>query len=276
MDFGPSQFCKAKPPLLGCSFGRVGLSSISTDDPALSDSGRIIRCGRWIVVRYELTLFLSVIGLFVGMIVLGRLGSHVPFIRAGRTPEGAWEGTGIVDSAVFGLLALLVAFSFSGAMSRLDIRRNLVVEEANAIGTAYQRLDLLPKESQVALRTTFKRYLDSRLETYRRLPDVEAALSEFRNSKRLQDEIWNQALLAARDIQPATMLLVPALNQMFDITTARTINAIYMHPPGIVFAMLYGVALLGAALVGYEMAKGKGPIWLHLPSSPPQPRLRSM
>lgn len=231
----------------------------------MPDSGRIISSGPVdIVLGYELSLFLSVIGLFAGMVVLGRLGSHVASMRASRTPDGAWEGTAVVDSAVFGLLALLIAFSFSGAMSRLEIRRNLVVEEANAIGTAYQRLDLLPKESQPALRATFRRYLDSRLETYRLLPDDEAALSEFKNSKRLQDEIWNQTLLAARDVQPATMLLIPALNEMFDITATRTINAIYMHPPGIVFAMLFGVALLGAALVGYEMAKGKGRIWLHL------------
>lgn len=217
-----------------------------------------------IIVGYTLSLVLSVLGLFAGMVIVGQLGYQVALRRASRTPEGAWEGTGVVDGAVFGLLALLVAFSFSGAMSGLNIRRNLVIQEANAIATAYERLDLLPPDTQPALRETFRRYLDSRLKSYRLLPDVEAALSEFKNSKRLQGEIWSQTLQAARDTQPARMLLVPALNEMFDIATTRTINAIFVHPPGIVFAMLCGVALLGSALVGYEMAKGRGRIWLHL------------
>ena len=60
-------------------------------------------------------------------------------------PEGAHTGTGPVEGAVFALFGLLVAFSFSGAAERFDVRRQLIVEEANAIGTAYLRIDLTPQ-----------------------------------------------------------------------------------------------------------------------------------
>ncbi len=67
-------------------------------------------------------------------------------------PAGALAGIGAVEGAVFGLVGLLIAFTFSGAGTRFDTRRQLVVEETNAIGTAYLRLDLLPAALQPALR----------------------------------------------------------------------------------------------------------------------------
>ena len=87
-------------------------------------------------------------------------------------PVGARAGAGVVDGAVFGLLGLLVAFTFSGAATRFDARRQLVVEEANAIGAAYLRLDVLPAAAQPALRARFREYLDSRLAAYRAVPDM--------------------------------------------------------------------------------------------------------
>ena len=101
-----------------------------------------------------------------------------------------------MDGAVFALLGLLVAFTFSGAASRFDARRHLIVEETNAIGTAYLRLDLLPASAQPALRDLFRRYLDSRLEVYRKLPDLDAAKAELARSTQLQGEIWSQAVAA--------------------------------------------------------------------------------
>ena len=72
---------------------------------------------------------------------------------------------------MFALFGLLIAFTFSGGASRLDTRRQLIAEEANAIGTAYLCLDLLPASDQPALRGLFRDYLDSRLAVYRKLPE---------------------------------------------------------------------------------------------------------
>src|SRR5262245_17045080 len=82
---------------------------------------------------------------FLGMIGFLLLGRQVAARRAARPDEGSAEGTGTVEASLFALLGLLVAFSFSGAEDRLDARRAMIVDEANAIGTAYLRMDLLPE-----------------------------------------------------------------------------------------------------------------------------------
>src|SRR5216117_2664330 len=108
--------------------------------------------------------------LFLSMLLCLEIGRRLGIRRLARDPEGAMAGLGAVEGAVFGLYGLLIAFTFSGAPARLDTRRQLIAEEANAIGTAYLRLDLLPTDSQPALRALFRNYLDSRLEIFRRLP----------------------------------------------------------------------------------------------------------
>ena len=209
---------------------------------------------------------LLALGLMLGMLVLLEVGRRMGDRRLANDPDGARAGTGTVEGAVFALLGLLIAFTFSGAASRFDARRDLIVQETNAIGTAYLRLDLLPAGAQPALRDLFRRYVDSRLETYRKIPDVEAVKAELARSTALQGEIWTQAVAASRlegAPPPAAMLLLPALNDMIDITTTRAMAA-RMHPPLVIFAMLFGLGLASALLAGYGMAGGKSRNWLHM------------
>lgn len=173
-----------------------------------------------------------------------------------------WAGTGVVEGAVFALLGLLVAFTFSGASSRFDERRKLVVEEANAIGTAYLRIDLLPAAAQGEMRERFRSYLDARLAVYRAFPDVDKAESERARADELQQEIWARAVAESAASQPIAMLLLPALNQMFDITTTRTMAA-QSHPPLVLFGLLFAFALLGALLAGNAMAGITSRQWFH-------------
>jgi hypothetical protein len=192
-------------------------------------------------------------GLFAGMLVLQEAGRRLGARRMALDPEGSRAGLGAVEGAVFALMGLLVALSFSGAASRFDARRQLIVEEANAVGTAYLRLDLLPADAQPKLKDLFRRYLDERLEAYRRMPDIAAAKEALARSTALQGEIWSGAVEATRAEPQARILLLPALNAMIDITTTRT-AAFQMHPPTIIFAMLGLVALACALLAGYAMA----------------------
>ncbi len=140
----------------------------------------------------------------------------------------------------------------------------MIVEEANNIGTAYLRVDLLPSESQPAIRDKFKHYVDSRLETYRKIPDMEAVNAELRRSQQLQNDIWTMSVAASQNSQTtmAGMLLMPALNAMIDITTTRTMSA-QMHPPIPIFVMLVVMALASAVLAGSGMARAKSRNWLH-------------
>jgi len=105
------------------------------------------------------------------------------------------------------------------------------VQEANNIGTAWLRIDLLPASSQPAMRELFRQYLDSRLETYRRIPDMVAVEAELGRTAKLQGEIWKVALAGQKEGGQVVVLgLLPVLNEMFDIVTTRTMAARLTRP----------------------------------------------
>ncbi len=201
--------------------------------------------------------------LFAGMLLAQEIGLRIGRRRVAREGESARTGLGAIEGAVFGLMGLMVAFAFHGAASRFDARRDLVVREANDIGTAYLRLDLLPPAAQPKLRELFRRYVDARLEVYRLLPDVTAAREALERAQRFQREIWSVAVEGSRESSPATMLLLPALNSMIDVTTTRTV-ALQTHPPLLVFFMLAFLALACSLLAGYGMAGAPSRSVLHV------------
>jgi len=204
-------------------------------------------------------------GLFFGMLLFSEIGRYIGRAKIARDPAGLEQGTGAAEAAVFGLLGLLIAFTFSGAASRFEERRHQITSEANSIGTAYLRLDLLPADAQPEMRQLFRKYLDNRLATYESARDLPAALAKLAEGATLQGEIWTKALAAARRPEApahAAMLLLPALNEMIDITTTR-FNATRNHPPLVIYLLLCGLSLVGALLVGYGTSTNKKRGWLH-------------
>lgn len=193
--------------------------------------------------------------LFVGILLLLALGRRIGARNLAREGEISQKGLGALEGAIFALLGLVLAFTFSGALARFDARRQLVVEEANAIGTAWLRVDLLPESAREPMRGLFRSYLDSRIETYRKVPDMTAVEAELARSSELQGQIWKLAVSSSPENGSplGQMLLLPALNAMIDITTTRT-EAARIHPPSVVFAMLGVLALACALFAGYDMA----------------------
>jgi hypothetical protein len=213
------------------------------------------------------TLFLvgTPLVLLIGMLVMLEIGRQVGLRRNARDPEGAKAGIGPLEGSVFGLLGLLLAFTFSGAAERYSSRRDLIVQEANAIGDAWARIDTLPKETQPAIRDGMRRYLEARLETYRLLPDIEATMAELRRSVGIQDEIWKAAVAACETPQGqrVTVIVLPALDAAFDMTTIRTAAAMH-HPPLFIFLLLVVLAFASALLAGYGMTSGKQRNWISM------------
>ena len=208
---------------------------------------------------------LGIAGFLLLMLLASELGRRLGVARIARDPEGLAKGIGAAEAAVFGLLGLLLAFSFSGAASRFEDRRHLVTVEANAIGTAWLRIDLLPLEVQPEMRDLFRSYLDGRLDTYRHGEDLDAAWASLADDEFLQGRIWSLAV--KETVKPgvptqAGMLLLPALNEMIDITTTRMMST-RNHPPLVVFIMLVALAVVGALLVGYGSSINKQRTWLH-------------
>ena len=208
---------------------------------------------------------LSTLGLFVGMSVFAELGRRIGIARLARNADGPAQGGSAAEAAVFGLLGLLIAFSFSGAASRFEDRRDLIVQEANAIGTAYLRLDLLSAEPRTELQALFRRYVDVRMATYRGPKNLAESEVKRAEGTKLQEEIWAKALAASRSSEAplqTVILLLPALNEMIDITSTR-VMATLNHPPPVVFLLLGGLSLVGALLVGYGTSINKDRSWFH-------------
>lgn len=186
--------------------------------------------------------------LLVGLLVAMRVGR---WLRGRlRTPEDA-AGGGLLEAAVFGLLGLLLAFQFARSSSGLDLRRDLVLGEANAIGTAYLRLDLIKEEAQPAIRELLRQFTDARIRSRELLPDFHAAIAEVNRGRGFEGEIWRLAVEACRDDPwpPAATLLLPALNEVFDTAAARDVAAL-THAPWPVVGLFLGVAMLGGLLAG--------------------------
>lgn len=191
--------------------------------------------------------------LFPAMLLLLELGRRFRLSRKRASESAAIEG------AVFALFGLLLAFTFSGAVARYDTHRQLLIEETNDIGTAFLRLDLLPAQTQPELHQLFRDYTTSRLHLF---DTVHEEVSP--ESQRLQREIWRRSVAAASapGASPdAEKLLLPALNNMIDISATRQ-NAFEMHPPVIVFLLLFAFSLGCAFLAGYGMTPPRN--WLYV------------
>ena len=205
------------------------------------------------------------LSLFLGMLILLEAGRRLGVMRRSKESDGERSNLGPVEGAVFALFGLLMAFTFSGAASRFNEKRMLIAEEANAVETAYLRLHLVP-HSAPKIQDLFRQYVDSRLKTYRLLPDMKAASVEMANSKRIQEEIWTESVAATSEkgAHPAAAwVLLPALNNMIDMMTTRTM-ALQVHPPRIIFALLFALGLICSLLAGYRMSAGKHRSWLHI------------
>ena len=207
---------------------------------------------------YTVLVLAITAGVFFGILAFVQIGRRIAAYRMKTDGEEVHTGIGSIETVIFGLMGLVIGFTFFGAATRLDERRNLIVQETNIIGTAYLRIDLVPMEFHEELRRLFREYLDARLAFYAHITDSVAASEADRKAKGFQTEIWKSAAQAMRAPggTEGGRLLLPALNEMIDITTTRTM-AIQMHPPLIIYGMLGGLTLVGALMAGYGMARTK-------------------
>ncbi|HTO73351.1 MAG TPA: hypothetical protein VMJ30_06010 [Gemmatimonadales bacterium] len=205
---------------------------------------------------------LSALALFALMLVCQELGHRMAM---GKRSHGTQisQGLAVVESAAFGLLALLLAFTFASAASRFELRRQQITEEANDIGTAWLRIDLLTAEAQPEMRNLFRQYVDARIAAFASLPDLAAFQREVDRAVGLQAPIWSGAVAATSGQGAPQMLVLPALNQMFDMANTRTMST-RVHQPEAIFFLLVLLSLACAFLAGYGMADPAGRDWVHL------------
>ncbi len=178
-------------------------------------------------------------------------GNRLKRYRAASTDAGK-EG-GSISAGVMGLLGLLLGFSFSMANSRYDARREAIVEEANAIGTAFLRTAVYPDSMMILLRSKMKDYVDARIAYFEAGADIEKALAAYDRGSEIGNEIWYIAANFARTQSVVTRdaQMLPALNAMLDSASARLATTRAQIPTYILeFLILLSVAT--AFFIGYE------------------------
>ena len=207
--------------------------------------------------------FVFALLLFAGMLALLEVGHR---FAMGHPKSDAEPGT--IETALFALFGLLIAFTFSGAATRFQEKRMLIAQEANEIQTAYRCIDFVATPMQPELREKFRRYVDTRLEIYRLLPDRRAAAPALARMKQLQEEIWADAIVATRlpsEDPAAARMLLPAVDSMYRMTITRMMS-LQNHPPGIVYGILFVLGLLCALLAGFRLSSRVKRSWLHIVS----------
>ena len=162
-------------------------------------------------------------------------------------------------SALIALLFFLLAFTFGMSGDRYDSRRKVVVEEANIIGTAILRSDLYPDSTRILFRNDFKDYVETRISYYEVGADVKGIFKADSLSQIISAKLWKRASTLSKDPAnlAATQQMIPALNDMIDITTTR-LSGEKAKVPQSILVMLFFLAMIIAFYGGYsEGRKGK-------------------
>ncbi len=191
--------------------------------------------------------------LLVSMVLIMELGLRVGRRYASLASEAFRTHVNAITGSLLGVLALLLGFTFSLALQRFDSRSEAVVEEANAIGTAYLRSDLLPGTVRSEAKELLRAYLAARqASSTTMLIDEGRQAQLLAEAERLQSRLWQLAVQAAReDPNPVTSgLFIQALNDMIDSFGAR-VAELNRHVPEVVLLLLYGTFLLVGGIVGY-------------------------
>lgn len=198
----------------------------------------------WIV--YIVTIVLIIGGVEIGTAVARR--------SRGRSASDADRFLSCLATPSIGLLALMVGFTFSMALSRFEARRSAVLSEANAIGTAALRGEMLPEPYKSTVAPLFKEYATIRIGSGIENLESTAAKEAIRRSLEIQQKLWRagmEASAANPQVVPSG-LFVQALNTMIDVHEERLTAARNQVPP-IVFVMLEGIAIIAFGFEGYGL-----------------------
>jgi len=189
---------------------------------------------------------------FAFMLVATGAGFHFGRKSEASIPDKTKSQISTIEAAMLGVLGLLLGFTMSMAVSRFEARKQLVLDEANAIGTSCLRTELLPAPEGSEIASLLRQYINVRVQ-YGTVGNDLAQLGTLRaQTARLQNEFWTRAVAyGQKDPNPVRAgLLLQSLNQAIDLESARQM-AFQNHVPESVIYTNGIVGLLAVLLVGY-------------------------
>ncbi len=196
--------------------------------------------------KYPLLLILAASLIF--MLAASKIGRWLGVIACGRGEEHI----STLEGAVFGLLALMIGFTFAMALSRFEARRDAVVNEANAIVTTALRARLLPAPYNSEVLELVRKYARLRVDAVQHTPTMVELNADIAQSNELQEQLWDLVLIGAPKADPSVpaWLVFDALNQLIETQEKRLALLVYQVPNEVLIG-LYGIAALAMGFAGY-------------------------
>jgi hypothetical protein len=205
-----------------------------------------------IELLFSLDGLLIAIILFFVLIIATAIGYRFGIRQAPITNDVNRSQFATIQGALLGLLALLLGFTFAMTISRFDTRKNLVLEEANAIGTTYLRAQLLPDPYNAEVSDLLRQYIDVRLDFYNAGVDEKKLRAATEQTELLHRQLWSRATAGAKvdSHSITTGLFIQSLNEVIDLHEKRII-ALRNRVPDSVMLLLFIVSILTMGLTGY-------------------------
>lgn len=195
----------------------------------------------------ELSVAIGLLAVLLGALELGYRAGRREIAASGSAPASSQVGA--IQGAILGLLGLLLAFSFAAAGTRFLERQDLITTEANAIGTAVLRADLIDEPQRSALRAALRDYTVFRIGVNKRAV-FEMDPADAAEFERMHARIWNAARDGVVARPTATLAVLNPVNDVIDLFTTR-LAASKKHLPVPVLALLVLCSALATAITGY-------------------------
>ena len=195
-------------------------------------------------------------GVFLGSLIItfGSIGLGFQLGRRKRKklPGDETIHTGPFAGATLSLLALMLAFVFGAVESRFDEVKHLAVDEANAIGTAFLRSDLLPEPDRTVIRGLLSDYVSLLVQVVGTDDNLQIEQG-IQQSGELHTELWSRAVeVATQAPTPISALFVQSLNDVIDLQEARLTFSVRYRLSAMLWISLYGLAIIAMALGGFD------------------------
>ena len=184
------------------------------------------------------------------MLAFGEIGYQLGVRAQSRQDKEAPASLGPMVGGLLGMLAFVLAFTFSMASSQHDLRKQNVLEEANSIGTAYLRTDLIDEPYNIEVKRLLREYVDVRLMATSG-SDLDAALAK---SVEIHHLIWTQGSAAARQSPSTnTSLMIQSINDVIDMHEKRVTGALRNRIPTSVWLSLVAITALTMITMGTQV-----------------------
>lgn len=202
---------------------------------------------------------LVLLALNLGFIFIGR--AYRLYLQKKQPDDEAKLGP--IETVIFYLFGLLLAFTFSGSWTRFEERKEIVGHEADLIRSVYLRTDMMSDDAQPKMRALLKEYTAIRADAYQ-TNDEDILKADYARVAKLRKQMWDLAVLDVKNSKMSSIgvFILTSISALFDVSRSQT-AARKNHPPFVIYLMLILLNLFCALLIGYNLVSKNGH-WLYV------------